>query len=38
LAVQISLHLSQANVGKREPCEYATEVAGKALRTMKKGA
>jgi hypothetical protein len=38
LAVQISLHLSQANVGKKEPCKYATEVAGKALRTMKKGA
>lgn len=38
LTVDFALQLSQANVGKREPCTYAAEVAGKALRTMKKGA
>lgn len=35
LAVEVVLQLSQANIGQREPCEVAVEVAGKALRTMK---
>lgn len=37
LTVQVILQLSQANIGSREPCEFAAEVAGKALRTMKDG-
>jgi hypothetical protein len=30
--------LSQANIGQKDPCEVATQVAGLALQTMKRGA
>ncbi|MFC4852292.1 DUF3558 domain-containing protein [Actinophytocola glycyrrhizae] len=33
-----NLQLSQANVGKKDPCEVAVQVAGMALQTMKAGA
>jgi len=32
------LQLSQANIGHKDPCEVATQVAGLALQTMKQGA
>jgi hypothetical protein len=35
LAFGIALHLSQVNVGRKEPCETAVLVAGMALQTMK---
>jgi hypothetical protein len=38
VAVQFSVRLSDANVGQKEPCEVAAEVAGMALQTMKDGA
>lgn len=38
LVVEIVLQLSQANVGEKVPCEFATEVAGKAMSTIKEGA
>lgn len=38
LTFDVYLQLSQANVGKLEPCEMAAQVAGKALRTMKEEA
>ncbi|GAB1513444.1 DUF3558 domain-containing protein [Actinophytocola sp. KF-1] len=38
LLLGVALHLSKANVGQREPCEVAADVAGMALRTMKDGA
>lgn len=37
LIFDVYLQLSQANVGKVEPCEMAARVAGLALRTMKAG-
>ncbi len=38
VAVQFSVRLSEANVGQKEPCEVAADVAGMALQTMKDGA
>ena len=38
LAFDVGLYLSQANVGKTEPCDKAAEVAALALQTMKEGA
>lgn len=38
VAFETFLHLSQQNVGKKDPCEVATQVAGMALQTMKRGA
>lgn len=35
LTFDVALHLSQANVGNKEPCEVAAQVAGMALQTMK---
>lgn len=35
VAVQFSLHLSQANVHQKDPCNEAADVAEKALQTMK---
>jgi hypothetical protein len=32
-----SVQLSEANVGKKDPCEAAVQVAGMALKTMKSG-
>lgn len=37
IAFEVPVQLSEANVGRREPCEAAAEVAGMALATMKKG-
>ncbi len=37
VAFDVYLRLSQANIGNRNPCEVATQVAGMALQTMKKG-
>jgi len=36
IAFETNLQLSLENVGKKDPCEVAAEVAGMALRTMKK--
>lgn len=38
LIIDIVLQLSQANVGEKDPCEVAVDVAGMALRTIKEGA
>jgi Protein of unknown function (DUF3558) len=38
MAFEVSVALSQANIGKREPCEVASQVAGLAVQTMKRGA
>ena len=38
MAFETVLRLSDANVGHRKPCEVASDVAGKALETMKVGA
>jgi uncharacterized protein DUF3558 len=38
MAFETILRLSQANVGRKEPCATAAEVAGLALKTMKQGA
>jgi hypothetical protein len=38
MAFESIVQLSQANVGKKDPCEVAVEVAGLALQTMKAGA
>lgn len=38
LLLDIVVQLSQANVGQKEPCEVAADVAGMALQTMKDGA
>lgn len=38
IAFETNLQLSRDNVGKREPCGVAAEVAGMALQTMKQGA
>ncbi|MFI7672745.1 DUF3558 domain-containing protein [Actinophytocola sp. NPDC049390] len=38
LLMGIALNLSQANVGQKDPCEVAADVAGMALQTMKDGA
>jgi hypothetical protein len=38
LTFDVGLYLSQANVGVKEPCEVAAQVAGMALQTMKEGA
>jgi hypothetical protein len=38
MAFVSSLQLSQANIGQKDPCEVAAQVAGLALETMKAGA
>jgi hypothetical protein len=38
LVLDVALHLSQANVGKVEPCDMAAKIAGLAMQTMIKGA
>jgi hypothetical protein len=38
LVTQISVRLSAANVGEKDPCEVTVDVADMALQTMKKGA
>ena len=38
MAFESIVQLSQANVGQKDPCEVAVEVAGLALQTMKAGA
>jgi hypothetical protein len=38
LVFDVVLYLSQANVGQKDPCDWATRVAGMALRTMQEGA
>jgi uncharacterized protein DUF3558 len=38
MAFGVSLQLSLANVGRKDPCPKAAEVAGLALKTMKQGA
>jgi len=38
LSFHVDLHLSQVNVGTKDPCEIGAMVAGKALQTMKEGA
>ena len=38
MAFETILRLSQANVGQKDPCATAAEVAGLALKTMKQGA
>jgi hypothetical protein len=38
MAFATSVQQSQANIGSREPCDVAAEVAGMALQTMKAGA
>jgi hypothetical protein len=37
IAFDVFLHLSRANIGQRDPCEVATQVAEMALQTMKQG-
>jgi hypothetical protein len=37
MAFATILQLSQANVGQKDPCEVAVQIAGMALQTMKKG-
>jgi hypothetical protein len=37
IAFETNLQLSLENVGKKDPCEVAAEVAGMALQTMKQG-
>jgi len=37
LSFQLALRLSRANVGQKNPCEVAVQVAGMALQTMKAG-
>lgn len=37
LAFELIVQLSLTNIGKRDPCEVAAEVAGLALQTMKAG-
>lgn len=38
LVSQVTVRLSAANVGKKDPCEVTAEVAGMALETMEEGA
>jgi uncharacterized protein DUF3558 len=38
MAFESIVQLSQANIGKKDPCEVAVQVAGLALQTMKQGA
>ena len=38
MAFESSVQLSRANVGKKEPCDVAAQVAGLAVQTMKSGA
>ncbi len=37
VAFELSLQLSQENVGEKDPCEVSAEVAGMAVQTMKQG-
>jgi Protein of unknown function (DUF3558) len=37
LVFESAVRLSEANIGQKDPCEVAVEVAGMALRTMKAG-
>ena len=37
LTFEVDLQLSQSNVGEKEPCEVAADVAGMAVETMKAG-
>ena len=37
MSFEASVELSQANIGKKDPCDVAVQVAGLALQTMKSG-
>lgn len=37
IAFEVALQLSDANVGKKDPCQVAADIAGMAVETMKKG-